>query len=301
MQAKLQESILKTIIYSDIFDYPLTKDEIWRFLITEKDQKVSREEFDKALKNLPKKISFKENFYFLPKRDSLVNKRLRREKESQDKLALSEKIIFYLSFIPTIQFVGISGALAMKNSDKDDDIDLFVITKKNTIWITRFLILFLLEFLGKRRKRFDKNIKNKICVNFLIDEDNLNFSYKKQDLYNAHEIVQMIPFFEREDMYQKFLKTNTWVKNFLPNAVKHGIKNITQKQSEPFFNIVLCLFLSCSVLEALIKRLQLWYMKKHITTEIISDDLLAFHPTDYRKIILNKYKKKLTILKQPQY
>ena len=36
--------IIKTLLYSDIFDFPLTKDELWFYLITS--QKVSKKEFE---------------------------------------------------------------------------------------------------------------------------------------------------------------------------------------------------------------------------------------------------------------
>jgi hypothetical protein len=35
-----------------------------------------------------------------------------------------------LSFFPQIKLIGLSGSLAMMNADKDDDIDLFIITAK---------------------------------------------------------------------------------------------------------------------------------------------------------------------------
>src|SRR5476651_1680155 len=127
-----KESILKTLLYSDIFDYPLSKEEIWKFLISEnKKDKLT------VLKYLKLKNNFfdcKNNLYFIKGRENTVWKRQVKEKYSLEKIRFAKKIIQKISRIPTVYFIGISGALAMKNSDKNDDIDLFVITAKDSVW-----------------------------------------------------------------------------------------------------------------------------------------------------------------------
>ncbi|MDO8639639.1 MAG: hypothetical protein Q7R53_01820 [bacterium] len=296
MGNNLKEAILKTIIYADIFDYPLTKDEIWRFLICEDGQKIKKKEFKDKFKNLSSAVVFKDEFYSLSKRENLIDKRQRREKESKNKLCLAEKIISYLSCLPTIYLIGISGALSMMNSEKDDDIDLFVITKKNTLWITRLFLVLFLALLKRRRKRGDKDVRDKICLNFLIDENVLSLPKKMQNLYGAHEVAQMRPVFERNNTYEKFINNNLWVNLFLPNVFEHEAKLKDGQNSKSFFNTVLCLFLSCFMLEAVARKLQFWHMKKHITKEIIENHFLAFHPKDYEGLVLKKYKKGLKFI-----
>lgn len=287
----IKESIIKTLCYADVFDYPLTLDEIWKYLISKK--RVSKEELKREIKSLNSKIKKKDKFYFLSGGSEIIKNRKLKEKESREKNKKLKKIIPSLFIVPTVQFIGVSGALAMENADKYDDIDLFVITKKNTLWITRLILIIILQIFGKRRKRLEKNPRDKICLNFLIDETELNFS-KRNDLYNAHEICQMKPVFNKNNTYEKFMDTNKWLGKFLPNAVKYGNKqNNTQIYSESIFSFVLRLVLRFSALEIFAKKLQLWYMKKHRTREIISDSILAFHPVDYKTRIMNVYKAKL--------
>ncbi len=92
---------------------------------------------------------------------------------------IAQKAARYLSFVPTVQFIGISGGLAMLDAEEQDDIDFFVIVKRKTIFITRIWILGILQMLKLRRTRTDSNPADKICVNFILDEDKLNFSKKK--------------------------------------------------------------------------------------------------------------------------
>lgn len=288
MDNKVERAIYKTIIYADIFDFPLTKDELWRFLVTDQNQKIKLMLFEPMLKNLSSKISFKNGFYFLKNREELIKLRLQRKKESKIKLKIAKNIINSLSFIPTILLVGISGNLSIMNADKNDDIDLFVITRKNTLWLTRLMIILLLGFSGKLRRRGEKDVVNKICLNMIISEDALCLPKKRQDLFTAHEIMQMRPIFERNNAYQKFIVANSWVKNFLPNSLNtKRLRNEDIKRRKKSLNIFLV------ILDSLTKNLQLWYMKKHITSETITDNFLALHPLDHKTKVLKEYRKRL--------
>ncbi len=79
-------SIIKTLIYSDIFDYPLTKEEIWRFLIG----KIDKKSFEKELKSLEKSeatpLGCNRSFYYFFDRKKIVEKRIQRKKRISENL-----------------------------------------------------------------------------------------------------------------------------------------------------------------------------------------------------------------------
>ena len=282
------EAIVKTLIYSDIFDYPLKKEEIWKYLIGS--DKFSRQIIYSFLENANKFFGKKSKYYFLKGREEIIDKRMEREKQSVKKINVARKIINKLAYFPTVDFIGISGALSMKNSGKEDDIDLFVICKKNSVWSTRFMLVLFLKLFGIYRGRADKKVSNKICLNFLIDKSQVKFLKQKQDLYTAHEILQMLPVFSRDKTYEKFIDSNKWIKNFLPNVSPKKSEIIVYKT---FLNYFFSALISNRVTEFLIKRVQFWYMKKNITKETITDNTLAFHPFDYKTFVLNKYQRNL--------
>ena len=68
-----KESILKTLLYSDIFNYPLSKEEIWKFLISK--NKEDKQIFLRclSLKNSP--FDHKKNLYFIKGREGIIKKR----------------------------------------------------------------------------------------------------------------------------------------------------------------------------------------------------------------------------------
>lgn len=277
---RVEEAILVTILYHDIFDFPLTKEELWKFLISEK--KIARWEFEEYLKKFGKKTVYKDGYFIFSGREDIIKKRKNNFKNTDYKLNIANIAARAISIIPTILFIGVSGGLAMGDADQDDDIDFFIITKKDTIFKTRLVILLILNLLGLRRKRDEKNPADKICVNFFIDETKLAFTSGMRDLYVAHEIAQLKPLFERNATYSKFLSINMWVSDFLPNIRQSDVpQNLT---AQSLLSDILNIFLP----EGLCKRLQKRIIKRHKTSEIVTDHLLAFNPNDYRSQTLKK-------------
>lgn len=276
--------ILETLSYFDIFDYPLTKKEIWQFL----SEKISLEKFLKY-KIKDQHIDNLKGFYFIKKRQKTVLLRKRREIESNLKMKKAIKIISILRFIPTVKLIGISGALSMRNCERKDDIDFFVICKNNLVWTTRLLIILVLSIYGLYRRRGETDVADKICLNFLIGSRNLRFGKKYRNIYIAHEIAQLVPILDKNDTYEKFIKENIWISNFFPN-VFYRISNykILFKAQENYLENFIATVLRISNVEAITKFSQIFYMRKGITREIIKANFIALHPIDFQQIILSK-------------
>lgn len=275
------KAVLQTLAYFDIFDYPLTFEEL-RFYSPAKTTKKSLQEQLRKIKTIKKR----ENLYFLKYNDSIFRIRKDREKFSKKKLIIAKKIISVISKIPTVRFIGISGALAMQNCKENDDIDLFVITRRGTIWSTRLIALIILGILRVRRKRLDKNATDKMCLNMILDEGSLELSKRRQNMYGSHEVIQMLPMFERKNTYNRFIVANSWIFNFLPNAKP---KKVLKSSKGNVFSLLVY------IIEPFARRFQKMYMGK-ITKEEVSDTVLAFHPVDYQSKILTNYKKRLKAL-----
>jgi hypothetical protein len=286
---KSEKAILKTITYSDIFNSPVLESELWRFLISER--RIEKEDFERSILRLSSKIIHKDGMYCLSGREENIARRKMYLPEAAKKIRLAKHAAYVLSHIPTVSFIGLSGGAAVGNVREDDDVDFFIITKKNTLYMTRFFVLVMLEALGLRRKRNDSNPADKICVNFLIDETALIWPIKSRDIYTAREIVQVKPLFERNGMYRKFLSSNEWIKAFFPNADPHRVAF-----TEPSSYFTIAVFSRIIILlpmEFVMKVFQKSLIKRSRTREFVSNHVLAFHPHDYRKQTLRDFEKKL--------
>jgi hypothetical protein len=284
-----RKSIYNTLIYSDIFDYPLTSGQLYTFLIA--DKPFTKNVILEQVKSM-QQIVKKGDYYVLSGRESLIRKRKEKKRCNREKIIKAKKIAKLVSFIPTVYFIGISGGVAMENAEKEDDIDFFIITQKETVWITRLALLIILQLLGVLRKRGTTQVNDMICLNMLLDETMVSFPKNRQDLYNAHEIVQLYPLIERHSLYQKFIRSNSWIRTFLPHAQQRGIK-VDNAFTMPLLSTVLFWIMSFPFVEFIAQFLQRSYMKKNITNETISSSFLAFHPFDYREKTLALYNKRI--------
>jgi len=270
-------AIVKTLAYADIFDYPLTTPEIHRWLI------------GKNIASFPKltKTPYWQKtgpHFHLPHRNKIVKLRRQRYHFSQLKLKQAQTISNYLKLIPSIKLIAITGALAMNNSKEQDDIDFIIITSKNRLWLTRLLAVIFLELFRLRRRPKSTSSQNKICLNLFLDESSLTLPSAQRNLYTAHEICQLKPLFNKNHTYQKLLLANSWAKQYLPNATQELKQGPTLKEKG---NSLL------DKLETLAYKLQLAYMRRRRTRELINPHSAFFHPRPTSKIILKQYHQKL--------
>ncbi len=301
----MEKAILRTLIYADIFDFPMKAWEIHKWLIG---RRASLVELEKMLKKLTKdkRLRIKDGYYFLWGKRDLREIRGVREVESKKYLRRARWIGWILKLVPWVILVGVSGNLAMENGERADDIDLFVITKRNRLWLSRLWVLGVLGLLGIRRVREDtrESSAGKFCVNLILDEDYL---VQKKDLYVAHEILQMRVLWQRQNIYQRFLEENDWVFKFLPNWV--GSKEplawgpaslVSRRMSSLRYHSVAGMRREPSslsplgnTLEVIVAWLQRRYMGGVSGKERVSRSALYLHPEDYSEQILNAYSKRV--------
>lgn len=282
----MEKAILQTLIYADIFDYPLKAWEIHKWLIG---SKCDLPDVEKGLKRLlvKKRIIERYGYFILPGKSKNIRKRIDKERTSQEHMHSARWIVRLFKLVPWIQLVGISGNLAMDNADEYDDIDLFVITQKKRLWISRLSILFILSLLEKRRRRSDsrKSAAGKFCLNLLLEEDQLEQTRK--DLYIAHEVLQMRPIWERNNIYSIFLNQNSWAFDYLSNWLT-GFQGYsgTKKKNSSGFKLT-------DLIETVVSFLQLRYMGVPKSAERVSAMAVYFHPDDMQPKVLSEYAKRI--------
>lgn len=290
----MEKAILKTLIYYDIFNFPLKAWEIHKWLIG---SSASLKQVEKKLNKLSKdsKLSVAGDYYFLPHRKSLVKQRLTKEKVSKAHLQTASRVANLFKIIPWVKLVGVSGSLSVMGSGPKDDIDLFIITSSNRIWLSRFLIIILTSLTGLRRKRREKILEanGKLCINLILEKGNLE--QKNKNIYVGHEVLQMRLLWQRDQVYSEFLHTNSWAFKFLPNWKSSIIENQKPK-SMLRKNIETQKLGLIDWLENAAKNLQLKIMGTPDKSERIESGALYFHPEDKGINILEQYKKRISNL-----
>jgi len=204
--ACLAHAILNTLVYADIFDYPLTADQILRYLTG---MRGAPESICEALDNLidEKVVSRVGQFTMLAGREGIASRRLERQQTAARLWPKAVEFGRIIAHLPFVRMAAVTGSLAMNNIDEDGDIDYLIVTAPGHLWLCRLLVLGVVRLASWRGVR--------LCPNYLVSESVLELP--DHNLYTAHEFAQMVPLFGL-DVYQRMLSVNPWVQDFLPNT-----------------------------------------------------------------------------------
>lgn len=220
LQSAEEISILKVLAYFDIFQYPLTKNEIRKYL-----GKPSPEpSLDESLQQmLARQIIFQHNeFYSLHNNSLLAPRRKEGNLRAQLLLPKAFKIGRFLFHFPYVRAVCISGSLSKNFADEKADIDFFIITKANRLWMARtFMHLFKkLTFLTGHQHYF--------CMNYYIDEEALLI--EAQNIFTAVEVVTLVPICGKQTT-DSFFSANDWSYRFFPGYYRSDLPVSNSKNS----------------------------------------------------------------------
>lgn len=204
----VKDSILATLAYFDLFSYPLTAAEIYLFL----GEKSNQAEVNEGIHLLIQEGSIFNfsRFYTLQNDYSLVVRRYNGNIKAADMIKIAGRISNLLIKFPYVRGVAISGSLSKNFADEYSDIDLFIITAKNRLWIARTLMHALkkLSYLANRQDYF--------CMNYYIDEQALQIN--ERNVYTAIEVVTLMPL-QGDSAFEQFYSANQWTQKYLPNKL----------------------------------------------------------------------------------
>lgn len=147
-------------------------------------------------------------YYLLVNDASLVERRVKGNERAVSLLTLANRIGKRLYTFPFVRAVGISGSLSKDYADDGSDIDFFIITERNYLWLARTFLhgLKKISFLAGKQDWF--------CMNYFVDEDALTIAEK--NIFTATEIVTLKTVAGVEHL-EAFRAANCWVMDFFPN------------------------------------------------------------------------------------
>ena len=287
----MENSVIKTLAFFDIFKRALTKEDLFLYLWSE--QKINQTEFDNILNSLmtQNKIKEKDGCYFLFGRDDIMRIQKNRDQILKEKIKIAQKSLKKISWVPFVEAVFVCNSVALESANDDSDIDFFIITKNKRIFWVRFLTAVVLRFLN--RKRQGQNIKNKICLSFYLADDYLDLEKIsiKDDVYLIYWMASLRPLYDPQNYKQKIWDNNLWAKNKLSNFVI-GDNNILYKKNkikvilEKIFNHKTGDFLEGLFKKILLKKMNYnknSHQNNFDTGVVVNSQMLKFHEDDRRE------------------
>ncbi|MHB8630088.1 MAG: hypothetical protein ACYDEO_28290 [Aggregatilineales bacterium] len=205
----LAAAILQTLLYADVFQFPMTDREIHHFLIGVAATPAQVQQTLSESRWLAARIECGGGYWALRiGRMNSVDIRAQRERVSSALWPMARRYGALLAHVPFVRMVGLTGALAMHNArSNDDDLDYLLVTTPGRVWLARALVVVIVRLARLRGIH--------LCPNYVLAQTAL--AQDQQNLYIAHEITQMIPLAGFE-IYESLRAANKWTEELLPNA-----------------------------------------------------------------------------------
>jgi hypothetical protein len=222
--SSIYEATIRTLLYFDLFNYPLKKDEILQFL----GRPSLKSELDGALDILVENkfiFEFNEFFSVQNKRENIV-RRVKGNELAGKLLPLAKQKARLIGKFPFVVSVMASGSLSKGYMDEKSDLDFFIITDPGRLWIARMLLVVY-------KRIFLLNSSRHFCVNYFISSDKLEIEEKNQ--FTATELATVIPLYG-EKLYFDLIRSNGWLTGFYPNYIPRTV--LTKSEKNDFFKTI---------------------------------------------------------------
>ncbi|MBI2430256.1 MAG: hypothetical protein HYV29_15945 [Ignavibacteriales bacterium] len=294
----LSKNILKTVVYFDLFDYPLTAEQLFAFL---PQNSVSVDVVKRTAEILVSKSELvkEREFFFLPTRKKdIVDRRTDEERYARRMLTIARLFSSFIKRFPFVRAIFLTGSLSKNVVDRSGDIDFMIVTAPNRVWICRTLLTAF-------RKIFLFGSKKYFCTNYYVTAN--GFSHQRRNLYAAIEVVTTKAVWN-ESAFDEFQSSNVWTKEFLPNSCIEPDKRLLISPSRSFFQRVCEFVLDLFPLDALDARLMEMH-RAHWRNQfssvdadqfnsmfIISPDVSAGWPEDRQGPVLEQFRRKVSSL-----
>jgi hypothetical protein len=203
----MQEDIIATIAYFDLFHYPLTAEEIVYFMETPAAQPAVEKALDQLV--LQAIVFSIDGFFSLHNDAGLAGRRKAGNLRAVPLLKKARRIAAFLAAFPYVRGVAVSGSLSKSFAAENADIDFFLVTESNRLWLARTIMHCF------KKLTFLFNLQDCFCMNYYVDTTALEIHEKNK--FTAVEIATLLPL-QGQAVFAEFFRANQWKNNWLPNS-----------------------------------------------------------------------------------
>jgi glycosyltransferase involved in cell wall biosynthesis len=187
----IANAIRRTVAYSNLFQYPLSADELRERLF---DVRVDEDRFRQVLATLN-----------IGPTDEMVRLRSAREAISDRAIGEVRPFLSTLISLPFVRMLAFSGSTAHRNMTSTEDIDLFMVVEDGKVWAVFLMAMIWAKVRGLRRR---------LCLNYVISDAALPLF--EGDPFTAQQVASLKPFYGKT-VYDRFIRMNPFVRRRFPN------------------------------------------------------------------------------------
>lgn len=201
----LDVAIVQAVIYSSLFEFPLTLSELRDTLVGVASDEAQILTRYRASSSLRAEVEYESGYFFPRGRRGFVDERRRREARSRELIHTYQRTLKLIALLPFTRLVALSGSIAHLNVNGHGDVDLFIVTRGRRVWLVTVAAVLLSKLLGSR---------SALCLNFVVSDRQLEA--RQPDLFTASQIVHLKPLIG-DDVLGELVDRNEFVFEFYPN------------------------------------------------------------------------------------
>jgi hypothetical protein len=266
-------AVLRSVIYASLFDYPLTLAQLRNSLVEVAADEPTIASWWKSSALLQSTVECRGGLYFPAGRTDLLETRMRREALSRELLERDRAMLAFIARLPFVRMVALSGSLAHLNAEGAADVDLFVITRANRVWLVTVAMLLVSKIMGWRKR---------LCMNYVISERQMAIA--PADLFSANQIIHLQPIVGSAT-YRRFLDANAFVAKNYPNfrGPGPGIRDPKITIAEQLLGLGIA-----QVGERVCRMVYRWYLRRRSVSwqshdqVRLEDECLKLHTSSHR-------------------
>jgi DNA-binding transcriptional ArsR family regulator len=225
----LNSDIVRTLLYYEIFDHPLTAHELFHLLPRNSiSERALREELDSLSK--AGILHSEKGFYSMNREGSdLAMLRERRAALAGRRLRIAKAMSHVIKRFPFVRAIFISGDLSKGVASPQSDIDYVIVTEPGRLWICRSMLVAFKKVLLLNSKKY-------FCLNYYVDT--LHLALDEHNYYTATEIAHLMPLFNGK-LYLQYMNANAWIRGYFPNYRIFAVHDVTWNDRRSFLQHLL--------------------------------------------------------------
>lgn len=223
-------------------------------------------------------------------RESLVAEHEAREALFPRKIRRARQVAHFLSRLPGVRFVAVTQTTALGHASDEGDLDMFVITRRGSLTLTRTLATAWYALSGARPGKAQRDA---VCLSFFVDETRLDLSslmLSEDDPYFRYWFLSMLPLYD-DGVSQDLWEANAVIRERHPQA-RRWIVNPNLRVRRPWLRLP-----RLTWLDGYARRLQHLSMSPGLralanqdTRVVVTPHILKFHIDDGRARIRETYR-----------
>ena len=221
--------------------------------------------------------------------EALVAEHEKREVFFPRKIRRARRVARFLSRLPGVRFVAVTQTTALAHAGDEGDLDMFVITRRGSLTLTRLLATTWYALIGARP---GKAARDAVCLSFFVDDSHLDLSdlmLSGDDPYFCYWFLSMLPLYD-DGVSRDLWEANATIRAQHPQA-RPWILNPNLQVQRPWIS-----FPRLAWLDGFARWIQNRSMSQGLralanqdTRVVVTPHVLKFHIDDGRERIREKY------------